>query len=436
MCEPPKAWFAALMQDNLPLAGRLCAAAQLAGQPWAGTYKADVAKALLALQSSQEPLPLRLDAGLALGLVGDDIRYEQPWAGAPCILPKAEFWIPVAAQKGYVLGSSEDDEDAFSWELNAKPVDIESFHIAFASVTNAEFARFVDDGGYTTDTWWCKDGMQWRKGQTAGYGQLIAIRDFRRECLKRGAQNALDEFFNPQKQQPEAWAALVVECVTNFPEGQDAAFDVYLNQKFAPTGNAFTAPLFWQNASFNQAMQPVVGICVYEAEAYVRWLNSKRQDQSHGYALPTEAQWELAARGAEKRSWPWRPEARLAAADISGTHMNFAATWSLATTPVGLFAQSNTPDGCVDMAGNVWEWTASQAQVNEGGALKDYEFGNPHQPVNGGAADLWRVVRGGSWSYGARFARPASRLRLTLVNRNLSLGFRLISRPMTLDSGL
>lgn len=442
MAEPPAAWFCDLVQHNLPLAGRLCAAAQLAGQAWAAVRKPALAKALLDLQSSDAPLPLRLDAGLALGQLGDDIRYERPWGNAPCILPKVlpkdQYWIPVTAKKDYLLGSAVNDPDAFDWEKNAKPINIKAFHMAFAPVTNAEYEKFIEDGGYTNDQWWCADGLTWRNGSLPRYGEMIANRTFRSNCtaLGRGVDWALKNVYLSYQHDPDAWAAEVKEWITDLQT--EKAFEAYLVHKFEAPGTAYTEPLYWRDSNFNQALQPVVGVCVYEAEAYVRWINSKNPSPNRVYALPTEAQWEACARGDDRRTWPWVTPEGFSAKDLGKGTINHVATVALVTTPVGLFANANTPEGCVDIAGNVWEWTASQAQVEsaEKNYLpKDYTAGAANHPVEGGNAQLCRVVRGGSWNDSAQSTRPACRDRSALDDRDNDLGFRLMYCPMTLNPG-
>lgn len=134
--------------------------------------------------------------------------------------------------------------------------------------------------------------------------------------------------------------------------------------------------------------RPIVYVSRKDAEAYCRWVS--------GVRLPTEQEWEAAAYGRERRQFPWgnEPEPDSELANFNGNVGR--------TTPVGLFPKGNTPEGVADMAGNVWEWTASGTE-------------------NGGI-----VVRGGAYHYNGSSLRGAYRFRLNPGLRNLSLGFRLV----------
>jgi formylglycine-generating enzyme required for sulfatase activity len=124
--------------------------------------------------------------------------------------------------------------------------------------------------------------------------------------------------------------------------------------------------------------RPVVGASWYEAMAYCAWA---------GCRLPTEAEWERAARRNEGRKFPWgnaRPDA---------TRLNYDRNVGR-PTPVGVYPLGATPDGIHDMAGNVWEWC-----LDAPGAYDAQGRRNPRGPVPGG--DGRAVVRGGSWFIGA-----------------------------------
>jgi formylglycine-generating enzyme required for sulfatase activity len=95
---------------------------------------------------------------------------------------------------------------------------------------------------------------------------------------------------------------------------------------------------------------PVVGVTLHDALAYCRWLS---EATGQPITLPSEAEWEKAARGADDtRAYPWGD-------DFDAARCNVDESGFAGTTPVGIFLDGASPYGCLDMAGNVWEWTRS-----------------------------------------------------------------------------
>ncbi|NJP07100.1 MAG: SUMF1/EgtB/PvdO family nonheme iron enzyme [Chloroflexaceae bacterium] len=117
--------------------------------------------------------------------------------------------------------------------------------------------------------------------------------------------------------------------------------------------NDITMPYYWDNADWNGAEQPVVGISWFEAVAYARWLSAQT---GHEYRLPTEAEWEKAARGPDGLLWPWGNQWRegLANTEEAGHGVTIA---------VGSYPDGASPYGVLDMAGNVWEWCTSPGDI-------------------------------------------------------------------------
>jgi formylglycine-generating enzyme required for sulfatase activity/serine/threonine protein kinase len=157
--------------------------------------------------------------------------------------------------------------------------------------------------------------------------------------------------------------------------------------------NNRTQPRYWDDDRWNGDEQPVNGVTWYECMAYARWLSAQTGDD---YRLPTEAEWEKAARGTEGLRYPWgnqEPTDELA---------NFADAGGR-TTPVGSYPAGASPYGALDMAGNVWEWTSSVYQ--------DY----PYDPDDGredisNPSEKRFSVRGGGWDVQSRNLRASGRL--------------------------
>jgi formylglycine-generating enzyme required for sulfatase activity len=155
-----------------------------------------------------------------------------------------------------------------------------------------------------------------------------------------------------------------------------------------------------------KADHPVVLVSWEDAMAYCCWLTGVT---GRSYRLPTEEEWEKAARGSlpDARRYPWGNEWRSSACNARELGRN-------GTTSVYEFERTNlSPFGVVDMAGNVWEWTASWYERYPGCSHESLNYGR-----------TYRVVRGGSWRNSCRGARTASRGRSEPQVRRPYLGFR------------
>lgn len=167
-------------------------------------------------------------------------------------------------------------------------------------------------------------------------------------------------------------------------------------------------PAFWNDERFNQADQPVVGVSFYEAAAFARW---------DGGRLATEIQWEKAARGADGRTFPWGED------EPSEHHATFAPGFiplQRAPSAVDAHRDGDSPYGCCQMAGNVFEWT-----------LDTFHFDSPSRRRTPGfhvecRPSSRRVLKGGAWTTGASRLRPAARWSYTPDLRDNILGFRLV----------
>ena len=147
-----------------------------------------------------------------------------------------------------------------------------------------------------------------------------------------------------------------------------------------------TEPRYLDDDQFNGYDQPVVGVCYYEAEAYAKWCDKE---------LPTEFQWERAARWTDGREWPWGNQ-------FDSKKCNTDESVIGKTTDVTNYPGGISMDGCYDMAGNVWEWTKTWYDED-----KDR-----------------MVLRGGSWNINRKGAHCAIRGRDYPDFRFNIVGFR------------
>jgi len=164
--------------------------------------------------------------------------------------------------------------------------------------------------------------------------------------------------------------------------------DGYQNERWWKAGGfgQRSEPGRWEEQS-EHPNRPVVGVSWYEAAAYCAWA---------GVRLPTEAEWERAARGTEGWEYPWGHE------PPDPSRANYRETKVGRPSPVGLFPLGATPEGIQDLAGNVWEWIADWY-------APDYYGKSPRENPQGPRRGEGRVVRGGCWFVGSRVLRAAYR---------------------------
>jgi formylglycine-generating enzyme required for sulfatase activity len=169
---------------------------------------------------------------------------------------------------------------------------------------------------------------------------------------------------------------------------------------------------------FDLPNHPVVGISWYEAVAFCQWLAIRLQENSglsndQVIRLPSEAEWEKAARGTDGRIYPWGKK-------IDPEYANYNETGLGATSTVGCFPSGASPYGCEDMAGNVWEWCSDPWHENYEGAPTDGRVWD-----EGGDADF-RVLRGGSWHLNPGNCRAADRNGNNPDDGSIFIGFRVV----------
>jgi formylglycine-generating enzyme required for sulfatase activity len=165
------------------------------------------------------------------------------------------------------------------------------------------------------------------------------------------------------------------------------------------------APRDW-DAQLQKLEHPVTGVSWYDAYDYAAWLY---QLTAQPWRLPTEAEWEKAARGTDGRIYPWGES-------FDAARANTAEGPRRGTTAVGSHPDGASPSGAQDMAGNVWEWTSSVY------LSYPYDDDEEHEAPD---APGGRTLRGGSWFNGPGSARAACRTRTIPSDANGLNGFRL-----------
>ncbi len=187
------------------------------------------------------------------------------------------------------------------------------------------------------------------------------------------------------------YAAFVAATGHRVPDVSAATWKSYgLNHPYARTRR-----FAWQGASAPAGREdhPVVLVSRSDALAYAAWLTRRSECR---WRLPTEPEWEKAARGVDGRHFPWGD-------DFMPTRLNSADLGPFDTTPVGAYPEGASPFGLLDAAGQVYEWTATEAGPGRA------------------------IVKGGSWDdRGCGVCRPAARHGRPMELRHIIIGFRLV----------
>ncbi len=171
---------------------------------------------------------------------------------------------------------------------------------------------------------------------------------------------------------------------------------------------------FGKNPPENKLDYPVVGVNWYDAWDYCRWLSERT---GRIYRLPKEAEWEKAARGTDGRLYPWGNEWETGRCNCLNAQ----------TMPVMAYPAGQSPYGCYDMIGNVWEWTSTLW----GQHWQKSDFPYPYRPDDGredlkADVTVYRLFRGGSFDDEITQLRCSARRWFVPTNTSKTRGFRVV----------
>mgnify|MGYP000979676654 CR=1 FL=1 len=173
----------------------------------------------------------------------------------------------------------------------------------------------------------------------------------------------------------------------------------------------YKSPQGWEGDQFpdGKGGHPVVSVSWGDANMYCEWLSKKT---GKPYRLPTEAEWEKAARGTDGRIYPWGDTFVVLMANTAETKIGD-------TSDVGKFSpQGDSPYGCADMVGNVWEWCSDWLDENE------YRNRKVAKDPQGPGTGSYRVLRGGSFINNKGYCRCTDRGKYNPFNLGRNYGFR------------
>ena len=165
-------------------------------------------------------------------------------------------------------------------------------------------------------------------------------------------------------------------------------------------------PRFWSDPNFSHAQQPVAGVSWLEATRYCEWF---REQTGRNYRLPTEAEWECAARGGlDQKNFPWGDEPPQSLPD-------YATRWQTGPERVARYAANSF--GLYDICDNLHEWCSDWYDPN-------YYASSPERNPQGPASGQRKASRGGSWRHHVKVARCSARSSIPPEFQYADYGFR------------
>jgi formylglycine-generating enzyme required for sulfatase activity/energy-coupling factor transporter ATP-binding protein EcfA2 len=343
------------------------------------------------MQDANVAMPDRANAGRILGEVGDE---------RPGIIVKKVNGEPIYRQRGskkYTIPDIDwqkipagtfrmgtEGDEGYDDEKPVHEVSLPTFFISRYPVTNAQYRSFVEAGLYEDNAFWHEKlptaAKLWFGGEMVGEKLVETIAEKYRENYRNWLKQDKDR----------------------------------------------RKPYYWTDKKWNQDNHPVVGVSWFEALAYSVWLNSLLSDlkpdgvvDNVQIRLPTEAEWEYAARGHQGLRYAWGN-------DADAKRGNYADTKIGQTSAVGMFPPGKA-FGLHDMTGNVWEWTSSRWGGNANNPDFKYDQWDKQEFERNLLAPVeFRVIRGGSWDGTSDYVRCAFRDRNLPNYRNFNIGFRLV----------
>ena len=263
--------------------------------------------------------------------------FEQPDKKDMVLIPAGEF----------LMGSSEGKE-AYD-EYPQHKVYLDSYYIDKYEVTIEKFREFCEATGYVTDAERKGMGEVWNPINNFSHWTMYYFKGVNWRC---------PDAWRHGHQHPKAWKDDIVD-INDIVDIMDL-YTIHLSCS-------------------DDLNYPVTQVSWNDAQVYAKWA---------GKRLPTEAEWEKAARGIDGRRWPWGNVFNL---DIEGVtvHANIASD---SLVPVGSFPTGVSPYGVYNMAGNVQEWVADWY-------APDYYSYSPNNNPKGPEDGTSRVLRGGSWRH-------------------------------------